>query len=297
MANRCADYYDHNQLTDEVLADFRKFGPAAARHQPDPPHHQHGAGHGGEDPHRLAGDLRGRGARGRGARHRQEGERGRAESNADRAISNAYAGQIKAGLHWVEVGWHSNPFGYRYRVRDVHRREIWWDWRKREIEEWRYLVRKRRFDADQLELRLPEVEGHDPTPPWTGGTNVAGVRERLDEGTGLGQVIDIERAMTFEEQEWRDFTRPQAALRLRGLVSQVRAGYVARIGDTVIEIDEQEPAAHAGDRARGDEAHARHLPEAAPGDLHRPAAGDRPPEPATRTGRSPTSRSSATART
>ena len=49
------------------------------------------------------------------------------EANADMAVSNAYAGQVKGGIGWLEVSRASDPLDYPYRVRDVHRSEIWYD--------------------------------------------------------------------------------------------------------------------------------------------------------------------------
>lgn len=243
QANRCADYYDHNQLTDEVLAEFRRLNlPPLVINLIHP----------------TINTVLGMEAKNRTdwqvtfddpqfeevalalGQKMNEAER---ETGADRAISNAYAGQIKAGLHWVEVGWHSNPFARsRYRVRDVHRRECWWDWRRRDIEEWRYFVRKQRFDADQLRMafghRREILEMIDAA--IEGGVTWQEYAVRLDEHTGLGQFIDIQRALTFEDQNWVDAERKQIWVFEVWYQKWVR-GYVARIGDTVIEVDRDNP--------------------------------------------------------
>lgn len=239
LANRCADYYDHNQLDDEVLADFRKMGlPPLVINLIHP----------------TINTVLGMEAKTRTdwqvtfdderfeqvslalGKKMSEAER---MSQADRAISNAYGGQIKSGLHWVEVGTNPNPFAYRYRVRDVHRREIWWDWRMREIEEWRYLVRKRRYDADQLRMAFPKFRDMIEAAV-EGGTTWQEYAMRLDDGTGLGQFIDIERALTFDQQRWVDCNRRQLDVFEVWYRKFVR-GYVARLGDTVIEIDQKNP--------------------------------------------------------
>jgi len=80
------------------------------------------------------------------------------ETQADRAISDAYAQQIKSGFGCVEVSRCSNPFDYRYRCRSLHRRELFWDWRS-VMPDWtdaRYVVRKRWYDVDQLVLYFPQ---------------------------------------------------------------------------------------------------------------------------------------------
>jgi len=79
-------------------------------------------------------------------------------THADRACSEAHAGQVKTGMHWVEVSRNSNPFEYPYRVLDVHRREIWWDMRARDLllRDARWLVRRKWHDFDHLEAMLPD---------------------------------------------------------------------------------------------------------------------------------------------
>ena len=80
------------------------------------------------------------------------------ETRADRACSDAHAGQIKAGLQWVEVSRQTNPFEFPYRVGAVHRREIYWDWHSMHprLDDARYLVRKRWQDADVVAAFFPQ---------------------------------------------------------------------------------------------------------------------------------------------
>jgi hypothetical protein len=80
------------------------------------------------------------------------------EAYADMAVSNAYSGQVKAGIGWVEVSRDSDPLNYPYRVMDVHRNEMWWDWRAKDflLRDARWLVRKRWQDLDELQAVMPE---------------------------------------------------------------------------------------------------------------------------------------------
>src|SRR3546814_17083988 len=91
------------------------------------------------------------------------------ESQADRATSEGYAHQVKSGFGCVEVSRNSNPFEYPYRVKSIHRREIFWDWRSTQPD-WsdaRYVVRKRWFDTDPLPdffpkpITLQSAESHE----------------------------------------------------------------------------------------------------------------------------------------
>lgn len=84
----------------------------------------------------------------------------RRETNADMAVSNAYASQVITGLGWVEVSRNADLLDYRYRVRDVHRNEMWWDWRANELDlsDARWICRRRWQDLDEVVARMPEFE-------------------------------------------------------------------------------------------------------------------------------------------
>lgn len=80
------------------------------------------------------------------------------ETRADMAISNGYAGQVKAGIGWVEVSRSSDPLDYPYRVRDVHRSQIWWDWRATQVDlsDAKWLCRREWRDLDEVVALWPE---------------------------------------------------------------------------------------------------------------------------------------------
>lgn len=82
----------------------------------------------------------------------------RRETYTDLAVSNGYASQVKAGLGWVEVSRVADPLEYPYRVTDVHRNEIWYDWRGKQatLSDARWLVRKRWTDLDEAMAAMPE---------------------------------------------------------------------------------------------------------------------------------------------
>lgn len=84
----------------------------------------------------------------------------RRETYADMAESNAYGSQVGAGIGWVEVSRNSDLLGYKYRVNDVHRSEIWWDWRAKDLglSDARWLCRRRWMDFDDVAARMPEFK-------------------------------------------------------------------------------------------------------------------------------------------
>jgi hypothetical protein len=132
------------------------------------------------------------------------------ESRADRACSDAYAGQIKAGLGWVEVARDSDPLRYPYRVHFVHRREIFWDWRamQYDLTDARYLIRRRWLELDHAIAMMPQYADlfRATTCGW------AGFDPLLEQNTQLYQSFVLERDTRIEAVDWRDIQRERLCL-------------------------------------------------------------------------------------
>lgn len=81
------------------------------------------------------------------------------ETKAHMAISNAYGSAVKGGIGWVEVSRSSDPLDYPIRVQDVHRSEIWWDWRCKSLDiagKAKWLLRAQWHDLDDIKALMPE---------------------------------------------------------------------------------------------------------------------------------------------
>jgi hypothetical protein len=133
------------------------------------------------------------------------------EARADRAISDAYAGQMKTGIAWVEVSREMDPFRYPYRVCAVSRREIFWDWRAKdpELRDARYLVRRRWQDVDILELMFPD---HADLIRGLGWSKANWDTPLTDFPAIQGRTWMYERDVTIPESDWRDSTRKRLCL-------------------------------------------------------------------------------------
>ena len=133
-----------------------------------------------------------------------------AESRADRAISDAYAAQCKSGLGWVEVSRESDPFRPPYRVRYVHRREIYWDWLAKEpdLSDARYLIRRQWLEIDQASAMMPQ---HAKLFAMT-ANNWSGFDPVIEQDTGLAQSWAIERDTRMDANDWRDVERQRVCL-------------------------------------------------------------------------------------
>lgn len=160
------------------------------------------------------------------------------ETHADRAVSDAYAHEIKVGLGWVEISRELDPFKYPYRVRSVHRREIWWDWRAMEpdLSDARYLVRRKWIDEDAALAMLPQFKDLiDAT--MTGWTGFLGFDRVAQMDTNLARSYDIEQSTTIDQYEWRN------VLWKRLCFSEVwyriwKRGYVIKLpGGGAVEFD------------------------------------------------------------
>jgi len=161
------------------------------------------------------------------------------ESRADRAISDAYAGQLKAGLGWVEVGRENDPFKCPYRVRAVHRREIFWDWRAEQpdLSDARYLIRRRWLELEHAIALMPQYAGlfRATTGGW------AGFDPLLEQDSRLVQSWEIERDTRIAATDWRDIQRMRICLYEIWYRKWVR-GYVMSLPNgTTLEVDFDNP--------------------------------------------------------
>jgi hypothetical protein len=162
------------------------------------------------------------------------------ESRADRACSDAYAQQLKSGLGWVEVSREMDPFRYAYRVSQVSRREIFWDWRAKEpdLSDARYLVRKRWQDVDILELMFPEQKEMIGSLAFSTANWDISMAQTM---AAAGRDWTMPRDLTLPESDWRDTTRKRLCLYEVWYRVWVR-GHVIRTPDgRTIEVDLNNP--------------------------------------------------------
>jgi len=161
------------------------------------------------------------------------------ESRADRAISDAYAAEIKAGLGWVEVAREHDPFKCPYRVRYVHRREIFWDWRAEQpdLSDARYLIRRRWLELEHAIALMPQYASlfRMTTGGW------AGFDPLLEQDSRLVQSWEIERDTRIAAVDWRDIQRLRICLYEIWYRKWVR-GYVMTLPNgTTMEADFNNP--------------------------------------------------------
>jgi len=161
------------------------------------------------------------------------------ESRADRAVSDAYAGQLKAGLGWVEVSRENDPFKCPYRVRSVHRREIFWDWRAEQpdLSDARYLIRRRWLELEHAIALMPQYASlfRMTTGGW------AGFDPLLEQDSRLVQSWEIERDTRIAAVDWRDIQRMRICLYEIWYRKWVRGYVMALPNGTTLEVDFDNP--------------------------------------------------------
>lgn len=127
------------------------------------------------------------------------------EANIDMAVSNAYGSQVKGGLGWVEVSRASDPLDYPYRVRDIHRNEIWYDWRALDVglTDATWMVRKRWQDLDEAVALMPQFR--EILEQSINGWDMLNLPD--DDTTLLRSAYNNQRQTTIRRDEWADSAR------------------------------------------------------------------------------------------
>lgn len=194
------DYYDGAQLSTEVLARLKKAGiPAQDSNLIKPTINAVlGLEAKSRTDYKITSDDESQSdmAEGLSARIKEM----ETESMADRAMSDAYSSMIRAGIGWIEVGWDQNPLGYPYRVRDVHRNDIYWDWTAREadLSDARYLRRDKWVDRAQAALFFPDHKTLIETA-WHGWNSV----DVYDgDSTGMARAYENEQMWSYQNDEY-----------------------------------------------------------------------------------------------
>lgn len=137
------------------------------------------------------------------------------ETYAEMAVSSGYGGQVKGGIGWVEVGRDPDPLNYPYRVREVHRNEMWWDWRSRDflLRDARWMVRSQWHDLDELEATMPEHRDilrllANNWEGWAANMLV----DDLENTSTVSRAFDEFRRFNVKSFEWWDAYRKRVRL-------------------------------------------------------------------------------------
>ena len=137
------------------------------------------------------------------------------QAKADSACSEAFKTQVAVGIGWVEVSRESDPFKFPQRCKAIHRNEIWYDWAAREpdLSDARYLVRRKWVDRSIARLMFPgQADLINASSTGWYGIDVSGLSLEGGAETGLAMSQNQERGWSIEEQEWRDISNRRVCL-------------------------------------------------------------------------------------
>lgn len=129
------------------------------------------------------------------------------ETRADMAVSEAYKGQIVPGIGWVEVGRHSDPLEFPYKVKAKHRNQVWWDWRAQEadLSDARWQCVQAWVDLDVAKAAMPKFAGQLEINCGTSAAFTDVMAQQILHSRGDFQSI-MNNRQTFSryEEEWLD---------------------------------------------------------------------------------------------
>lgn len=162
-------------------------------------------------------------------------------SHADRACSDSYASQLKTGIGWVEVTRNPIPFAAPYRVKFIHRREVWWDWNAQEADksDARWLLRKKWMDLDEAVSVFPDHKEilEQSVNSWEDFYNTVD-KEHSDEHP-LHSAWHDEQTWSRGTSEWLDQTKKRVLLQVVYYKVWKRAHVIKMSDGRIIEYDKE----------------------------------------------------------
>ncbi|MCK2097527.1 hypothetical protein [Thauera aromatica] len=162
------------------------------------------------------------------------------ETEADMACSEAFAQQIKSGIGWVSVLRNADPFGYPYRVEDIDRSEMYWDWhaRKRDLSDARYVMREKWYSTDTVCAYFPEHAAMIRAAASGWAPEYLELRH-LDDM--LARAYDTETASGWYDQDWRHTDTRMVCLRELWYRVPVSGKVITLPDGRTVEYDKKNP--------------------------------------------------------
>ncbi len=164
-------------------------------------------------------------------------------SRLDKARSDAYASQIKAGVGFVEVYRNPDPFGSKYKIKNVARDEVFWDWFSTECD-WsdaRWVMRRRWIDVDELISLMPHKAEiiKQSVNAWQ---NFVDVDHISGVDANLYNAYSEYQSYSREESEWLSQNRQRVRLQIIYYRTIERKKVLELSDGRVIEYQSTNPA-------------------------------------------------------
>lgn len=163
------------------------------------------------------------------------------ETYSDMAISNSYGSQVKAGAGWVEVSRNSDPFGYPYRVQDIHRNSIYWDrYSKRiDLSDCRWMLRKEWRDLDEVMATFPDKADiiEQALSNWAGFLSLDSTLDNFS----LNSAFETYGRFMTRRDDWLDTTRKMICT-YEVWYRVPKIGIAMKVGNRWVDWDRNNPA-------------------------------------------------------
>lgn len=128
------------------------------------------------------------------------------EARSDIAMSEAYSSMLRTGIGWVEVSRDPDPLAYPYRIRCIHRNEVWWDWRAKMADksDAAWVLRQRWVDLDEAIATFPQFRELLETGCHSGPLTDVMARTILTAGEKFESIHATRNAFRRHQEEWLD---------------------------------------------------------------------------------------------
>jgi hypothetical protein len=127
-------------------------------------------------------------------------------ARTDMAISEAYSSMLRTGIGWVEVSRNPDPLAYPYRATAVHRNEVFWDWRSKlsDLSDSQWMLRQRWADLEEVQVQLPQFRDMLEVATHSGPITDAMSRTILSSSGDFELSQATRRSFSRSEEEWLD---------------------------------------------------------------------------------------------
>lgn len=206
MANKCADYYDHKQVSGEQLERARETGETYTTTNLIQRTINSALGQEAKTRLNWKADADTGAFEDVAAVMNERLHEFQRETQSDMAMSEAYSSQLRTGIGWVEVSNNPDPLGYPYRCVAVHRNEVWWDWRARlsDKSDAKWVIRQRWVDLDEAKEVMPQFAQLLEVGCHSGPITDSMARTIMTTRDQFESIYATRRSFSRVEEEWLD---------------------------------------------------------------------------------------------
>lgn len=128
------------------------------------------------------------------------------EGCSDMAISEAYSSMLRTGIGWVEVSRNPDPLAYFMRFTPIHRNDVYWDWRARNVDksDAAWMMRQRWVDFDEAVEVFPRFREQLESGCFSGPITDAIAAQIMTTRGNFESSQSIRQSFNVNEEEWLD---------------------------------------------------------------------------------------------